>query len=151
MRNRPSAKLPSDNFFNVAAPRTNTDKLVDTGARLRNLRREETDLGRIMDRGGEVSDILEVEHQLANVRETIETLDAGGASMEHRVIDATVAPTAVAQLADAWRAALANLQSFSIALAARFFIAIAFAPYLLVLALIALAVRRSWQRTTRRI
>lgn len=138
------------------------DKLVDAEARLRNLRREENDLRRIMDRSGKVGEILEVEGRLANVRESIETLDAQRAAMEHRVLEATIAislsdiattttlaPTAAAQIADAWRAALANVQSFSIALAGRIFVAIAFAPYLLAIAVAALACRVFFTRTMR--
>lgn len=133
-----------------------SDKLVDASARLRNLRREERDLRAIMDRSGKIQEVLDVEQQLSTVRDAIETLDAQRATMEVRVLDATIvvslesavttstqAPTAFAQIADAWRAALLVVQSFSIALAARIFIAIAFVPYLALAALAAFTIRRA--------
>ncbi|GAC1533319.1 MAG: hypothetical protein NVS2B17_00810 [Candidatus Velthaea sp.] len=50
--------------------------IVDTSARLRNLRREERDLLKIMDRGGRTSDVLEVQTHISDVRGQIETLNA---------------------------------------------------------------------------
>jgi Domain of unknown function (DUF4349) len=51
-----------------------SDKLVDDGARLRNLRRTELDLLKIMDRSGRVSDVLDVERELSSTRDQIEQL-----------------------------------------------------------------------------
>jgi len=65
--------------------------IVDEEARLRNLRREETDLRRLMDRGGRVTDILSVQQQLSDVRGSIEQLDAQHANDLHRVATGTIA------------------------------------------------------------
>ena len=59
-----------------------TDSIVDNAARLRNLRHEEADLLRIMDRSGKIEDVLDVEQQLASTRQSIEELDAQGKAMQ---------------------------------------------------------------------
>ena len=132
-----------------------TDSIVDADARLRNLRHEETDLLRIMDRSGKIADVLDVEQQLASTREAIEQLDAQTKSMRRRVAYATITvdlsdekttPVAVAgpgtQIADAWRAALRTLWGFTIWLVAKSLLLVAFAPYVAVLALAAYLIRR---------
>jgi hypothetical protein len=119
-----------------------TDQLVDDGARLRNLRRTEADMLRIMDRSGRISDVLDVENQLSSVRDQIERLDAERASLAGRVAYASISvslstdagapvaePSTRSRLAAAWGAALLDVREFSLALAARLFVLIAFAPY----------------------
>jgi len=119
-----------------------TDQLVDDEARLRNLRRTEADMLRIMDRSGDIADVLSVETQLSTVRDQIERLDAERASLADRVTYASIAltlttdadapaaePSPGARLRDAWYAALADVREFSLALAARIFVFVAFAPY----------------------
>lgn len=49
-----------------------TIEFVDTGARIRNLQREEAELLRLLDRAGKLSDVLEVERELSRVRGQIE-------------------------------------------------------------------------------
>ena len=66
------------------------DSIVDDRARLRNLRREETDLLHIMDRSGSVASILDVESKLADVRGQIEQLTAHLATSNHRVATAQI-------------------------------------------------------------
>jgi hypothetical protein len=119
-----------------------TDQLVDDEARLRNLRRTEADMLRIMDRSGDIADVLSVENQLSTVRDQIERLDAQRASLADRVSYSAIAltlttdadapaaePSPAARLRDAWYAALADVREFSLALAARIFVFVAFAPY----------------------
>jgi len=119
-----------------------TDQLVDDEARLRNLRRTEADMLRIMDRSGNIADVLNVENQLSTVRDQIERLDAQRASLADRVTYSAIAltlttdadapaaePSPAARLRDAWYAALADVREFSLALAARIFVFVAFAPY----------------------
>lgn len=65
--------------------------IVDEEARLRNLRREETDLRTLMDKGGKVTDILTVQQNLSAVRGQIEQLDAQHARDLHRVATSTIA------------------------------------------------------------
>ena len=64
--------------------------IVDEEARLRNLRREEIDLRTLMDKGGKVSDILEVQQNLSEVRGQIEQLDAQHKNDLHRVATSTI-------------------------------------------------------------
>jgi Domain of unknown function (DUF4349) len=53
-----------------------TTQIVDTEARLKNLRQEEAMTQKIMDRAGSIKDVLAVSQQLSQVREQIERLDA---------------------------------------------------------------------------
>ena len=119
-----------------------SDQIVDAQARLRNLRRTEADMLRILDRAGKIPDVLEVTQQIAGVREQIEQLDGQLQSLQHRVAYSTISiyiqdekpiaavePSAGTQLNDAWRAAQRNVRSFSIALASYVLGFIAFAPY----------------------
>ena len=140
-----------------------TDSIVDTAARLRNLRREESDLLRIMDRSGKVADILDVEQQLASTREEIERLDAESQSMRRRVAYATIAvdladektasvaaPSAGSQMSAAWDAAKRRVWAFTLSLAAHALVLVAFAPYLAVAGIAGyvgyVAIRRKAQR-----
>ena len=135
-----------------------TDSIVDADARLRNLRREEGDLLKIMDRSGRVEDILSVEQQLASTRQQIEELDAQSQAMRRRVTYATIAidlsddktasavPGPGAQIIDAWHAALRDLWSFTLGVIARLLELLAFAPYIVVLALAIFALDRLIRR-----
>ncbi|MDQ2908086.1 MAG: DUF4349 domain-containing protein [Candidatus Eremiobacteraeota bacterium] len=139
------------------------DRIVDVGARLRNLRRAESDLLRIMDRSGRIGEILDVENQLTSVRESIERLDAENADLQHRVayatIDVTVRaattipmaePSTATLLASAWHAALHRVRDVSLTLAARIFVIIAFIPYWLGAALLlSIAIRSVHRRFAR--
>lgn len=122
-------------------------QIVDSAARLRNLRRTETDLLHIMDRSGRVSDILEVQNQLSTTREQIEQLDSELQNMRDRVAYASVGvsfsanatatsaePSMRAQIGDAWERALRGVRSFMIALIAAALGALAFLPFILVAA-----------------
>jgi anti-sigma factor RsiW len=138
-----------------------TDSIVDDAARLRNLRHEEADLLRIMDRSGKIDDVLAVEQQLAATRESIEQLDAEAKSMQHRVAYATIsidlsdekavpiaAPGTASQLGDAWHTALARVSGFTIGLIEQLFLVVAFLPYLAAGALVVyIVVRRTSGRS----
>ena len=138
------------------------DTIVDDGARLRNLRRTELDLLKIMDRSGRVSEVLDVERELSSTREQIEQLTAELANTERRVALSTITvslvedapvrpvkPTVNAQVAAAWHAAVDQLGAFSLAALARLFVVLAFTPYVLALALAVLAVRAYLRRRPR--
>lgn len=124
-----------------------TDQIVDGQARLRNLRRTESDMLKIMDRSGKIGDVLEVENQLSSVREQIEQLDAQLKSTQARVAYSTIAvqmederpvggvePGPGAQLRESWRAAVESVKNFTLGLVARVMVVVAFAPYWLGLA-----------------
>lgn len=137
-----------------------TDQLVDEGARLRNLRRTESDTLKIMDRSGRIGEVLEVENQLSEIRDQIEKLDAEAHASAARVATSTIdvhfedavaiavaAPSVATVLGNAWRGAWEGSRDAAISLIARSFYLIAFAPYCLVpLAVIGFIVNRTRRR-----
>ncbi len=68
-------------------------QIVDLEARLRNLRASEASLQAIAQATGTVSDLLEVEAQLTNVRGQIEQLDGQRAALEDQVAYGTLVTT----------------------------------------------------------
>jgi hypothetical protein len=123
-----------------------SDQLVDMGARLRNLRRTEADILAIMDRSGNIEQVLEVTQQLSDVRDQIERLDAQLAATKHQVAYSTitltlhsppvlVAPSSRGILLDAWRSAIASVRDVTLALLAFGLWLAAFSPYLALIAL----------------
>lgn len=125
-----------------------TTQIVDSTARLRNLRRTEADIQKIMDRSGSIAQVLDAENQLSTVREQIETLDADVKSMKNRVNYSTISvslvaetstapsePSATAQLVSAWREARHAVAQFTVGIAATAVWIAAFVPYLLLAAL----------------
>jgi hypothetical protein len=148
--------VPSDRFDGALARLSNVggirsqnvsaedvgDQIVDDQARLRNLRRTEADMLKIMDRSGKVGEVLAVENQLSDVREAIEKLDAETQALKARVATSTIdvhleeeirtigaEPNAASQLGDAWAAAWHASREAALGLTARIFFLIAFAPY----------------------
>jgi hypothetical protein len=124
--------------------------ITDSSAKLRNLRRTESDILRIMDRSGSVDQILNVENQLSDVRQQIETLEADLKTMQRRVTYSTITvqldaepvapavrPQALVQLANAWRDDVASLGQLAIAVVAMLMWLVVFAPCLAVPAVIA--------------
>jgi archaellum component FlaC len=67
-----------------------TQQLVDTDARLKNLRQQEELTRKIMERSGSVKDILAVSQELANIREQIEQLDATVKNLRQQVAYSTI-------------------------------------------------------------
>jgi hypothetical protein len=68
-----------------------SDQLVDLDARLKNARATEQRLSDILrERTGKLSDVLEVEQEVARVRLQIEQLDAQKTNMSRRVAYATI-------------------------------------------------------------
>jgi archaellum component FlaC len=67
-----------------------TQQLVDTDARLKNLRQQEDLTRKIMDRSGSVKDILAVSQQLSQIREQIEQLDASVKNLRQQVGYSTI-------------------------------------------------------------
>jgi anti-sigma factor RsiW len=119
-----------------------TNQIVDSQARLKNLRHTEEDLLRIMDRQGKVADLLDVQTQISSTRDEIEQLDAQLKSMQHRVAysaisislqdeipAALVGPGAGTQLGDAWQTALRDSKELALRIAAGVLRIVAFAPY----------------------
>jgi Domain of unknown function (DUF4349) len=67
-----------------------SQQLVDTDARLKNLRQQEDLTRKIMDRSGSVKDILTVSKELAAIREQIERLDATVKNLRQQVAYSTI-------------------------------------------------------------
>jgi predicted DNA-binding protein YlxM (UPF0122 family) len=67
-----------------------TQQLVDTDARLKNLRQQEDLTRKIMDRSGSVKDILAVSKELSTIREQIEQLDAAVKNLRQQVAYSTI-------------------------------------------------------------
>ena len=138
------------------------DRIVDTQARLRNLRRTEADLLGLMDRSGRLTDVLAVQEQLSSTRDEIEKLDAERAQLEHRVAQSTIelnlsAETAVtpvvrgpfARLAERWQLSVQAALDFGIGLVGLALTLIAFAPYLIAAVLLVIAARAALRRRAR--
>lgn len=124
-----------------------TGSITDSDARLRNLRRTEADIRAIMDRSGSVSQIMDAENQLSQVREQIETLESQLKEMRGQVAYATididlqaeaktapVSPTASSQLISSWHDAVASLGAVTMSLMAAVLWFVVFIPYLLLAA-----------------
>jgi Domain of unknown function (DUF4349)/Putative zinc-finger len=121
--------------------------IVDEEARLRNLRREEADLRKLMDKGGKVDEILNVQQNLSDVRGQIEQLDAEHAHDLHRVATSTISlaltedrPNAVpakpgptARIDGAWHSGLNALADTVVALLTTIVWCVAYAPFPLAL------------------
>jgi hypothetical protein len=125
-------------------------QLVDLDARIRNLRASETALVKHLAEAARVSDVLEIESRLSEVRGQIEQLSAQKAGLDDQVAYATLTVTygvevqAVKQAAESWSPknevdrAGASLVGFLQALAtAGIWFAIVWLPILLVLGIVA--------------
>ena len=70
-----------------------TDQLVDSEARLRNLRKSEEMVLKIMERSGSVGDVLKASQELSKIRESIERIDAQLKSLRNQVAYSTISLT----------------------------------------------------------
>ncbi len=104
-----------------------SNQLVDFQARLRNLRRTEDMLLDIMERSGEMSEVLQVAQELSNIRASIEQIDAQLNDLQNRVAFSTISLTlegAIAnnltergfgtQLKDTWQGATQSMSKFTV-------------------------------------
>ena len=136
--------------------------IVDQEARLRNLRRAEADLRKLMDKGGKVAEILTVQENLTDVRGQIEQLDAQHRSDLHRVATSTISinvtedrpnaapakPGPTARIDGAFHSGLSALADNVIAFLAMLAWCVAYAPIPLALAGVTYAVARTLQKRT---
>jgi Domain of unknown function (DUF4349) len=67
-----------------------TQQIVDSDARLKNLRQQEDQTRKIMERAGSINDTLNVSQNLANIREQIEQIDAQVKNMRQQVAYSTI-------------------------------------------------------------
>jgi Domain of unknown function (DUF4349)/Putative zinc-finger len=136
--------------------------IVDEEARLRNLRREEADLRKLMDKGGKVDEILEVQQNLSEVRGQIEQLDAQHVHDLHRVATSTISvsltddrpnptpakPGPTARIDGAWHSGINALADTVVSLLSAIVWCVAYAPIPLALAGVTYAAARLMKRRT---
>ncbi len=136
--------------------------IVDQEARLRNLRRAEADLRKLMDKGGKVNEILTVQQNLSEIRGQIEQLDAEHEHDLHRVATSTITvtitedrPNAVpakpgptARIDGAWHSGINALADNLISLLSAIVWCVAYAPIPLGLAGITYAALRLLKNRT---
>jgi hypothetical protein len=67
-----------------------SNQLVDYAARLRNFRKQESTLLKIMERAGSIPNVLQVSNELSQVRQSIEQLDAQLKSLRNQVAYSTI-------------------------------------------------------------
>lgn len=133
-----------------------SDQLVDTQARLRNLRQSEEALLKIMNRSGSVGDVLKVAQELSQVRDSIERIDAQLKSLQNQVAYSTInlslevavsaAPTATPPLSlrmqETWGKATHSVGEFTVGLLALAMWLLAYSPYFLLIGGAAYAFKR---------
>ncbi|ESA37617.1 hypothetical protein N836_36230 [Leptolyngbya sp. Heron Island J] len=123
-------------------------QLVDAQARLRNLRKSEESLLKIMERSGEISHVLEVSRELSRIREQIEQIDARVQNLQTQVrystIDLTLAAAVASQpvgrplgetIGATWQQATQSVGSLTVGLMQIGLWLLAYSPYLLVVAI----------------
>lgn len=136
-----------------------SNQLVDFQSRLRNLRKSEEVVLKIMDRSGSIADVLKVAQELKTIRESIEQLDGQLKNLQTQVAYSTVqvtlesaiapslqTPSAGDQLQDSWSESTNSLVTVTISLLGIGLWLIAFSPYLLVLLILFWLLRRVLNR-----
>jgi Domain of unknown function (DUF4349) len=121
-------------------------QLVDSQARLKNLRRTEETLLEIMGRSGGVSDVLKVSQELSNVRTQIEQITAQLTALQNQVayssihlslVEVTAAvrsqPAVGIQINNSWESATQSFGKLTVDLLQLGIWLMVYSPYLLVL------------------
>ncbi len=137
-----------------------SEQRVDLQARLRNLRKAEELVLKIMERSGSIKEVLEVSRELSTIRATIEQLDAQLNSLENRVAYSQIAlsletaiattPPALAfgqQMQQTWGQATHSVGAFTTELLQLGLWLLVYSPYL---AILAIAITLGWRRLRRK-
>jgi hypothetical protein len=124
-----------------------SDQLVDFQARLRNLRKSEEMVLKIMERSGSVGDVLKAANELSTIRESIERIDAQLRSLQNQVAYSTITlniqslvSVSPAQenlglrVQETWGKATHTMGEFTWLLVGLMLWLLAFSPYLLIIA-----------------
>lgn len=132
-----------------------SSQIIDTDARLRNLKKSETAVLALLDRSGNVADILKVSQELSNIREQIEQLTAQITALKTQVAYSTITirlQEAIAlvprqspfgdQLGSAWNSASHSVVGFSRGLIILAIWLLAYSPYIGALAGVIYLLRR---------
>lgn len=130
-------------------------QLVDLQARLKNERKSEEALQQLMERSGDIADVLEVSRELSGVRQSIEQMAAQQQNLQTQVrystisleLESAIAPTSSEpgvsrQLSNSWRSATHSVGSFTTDLLQIGLWLLAYSPYLAVLLCGAVVVRK---------
>jgi len=125
-------------------------QLVDSQARLKNLRKTEETLLEIMGRSGGVSDVLKVAQELSNVRNQVEQITAQLTALQNQVAYSSVQlnlvevtasvrsqPAVGAQINNTWESATHSFGKFTVDLLQLGIWLMVYSPYWLVLGAIA--------------
>lgn len=139
-----------------------TDQIVDLDARIRNLKASETALVRHASSASRVTDLLEIEARLSDVRGEIERLTAQKANLEDRAAMATLTVTfgvevlAITQAAERWdpaaevdRAGASLVEFLQAVTSAGIWFVIVWLPILVVLGIVAALILFVVRRVTR--
>ena len=124
-----------------------TTQLVDNEARLKNLRKSEEMVLKIMERSGSVADVLKASQELSNIRESIEQIDAQLKSLRNQVAYSTISLTLEAAVSaqqdpepslglrvqETWGKATHSVGEVTLGLFALSIWLLAFSPYLIVI------------------
>ncbi|PZD74649.1 hypothetical protein C1752_01035 [Acaryochloris thomasi RCC1774] len=129
-----------------------SNQLVDFQARLRNLRKSEEQVLKILDRSGSVADVLKVTQELSNIRASIEQIDAQLQRLQNQVAYSTVRLTlkdAIASsnrqpvigdsLKDSWAHSTRAMRELTVGLLSLGVWLLAFSPYFIGLFLLGFA------------
>ena len=125
-----------------------TEQLVDSEARLRNLRKSEEMVLKIMERSGSVGDVLKASQELSNIRESIERIDAQLKSLRNQVAYSTISLTLEAavsaqqtpepslglRMQETWGKAAHSVGEFTLGLFGLGIWLLAYSPYFLLIA-----------------
>lgn len=136
-----------------------SSQIVDAQARLRNLRKSEESLLKIMERSGEISHVLEVSRELSRTREQIEQIDAQVQNLQTQVrystIDLTLAAAVASQPIDrplgktiraTWQEATRSVGDLTVSLMQLGLWLLAYSPYILLVAIAGVLGYRTLQR-----
>ncbi|MEG3846318.1 DUF4349 domain-containing protein [Microcoleus sp. herbarium19] len=124
-----------------------TSQLVDNEARLKNLRKSEEMVLKIMERSGSVGDVLKASQELSNIRESIERIDAQLKSLRNQVAYSTISLTLEAAVSaqqtpepalglrvqETWGKATHSVGELTLGLFALSIWLLAFSPYLVLI------------------
>lgn len=124
-----------------------TAQLVDSEARLRNLRKSEEMVLKIMERSGSIGDVLKASQELSNIRESIERIDAQLKSLRNQVAystinltlesavsaEQTVEPSLGLRMQEAWGQATHSVSELTLGLLGLMIWLLAYSPYFLII------------------
>lgn len=124
-----------------------TTQLVDSEARLKNLRKSEEMVLKIMERSGSVADVLKAAQELSNIRESIERIDAQLKSLRNQVAYSTInltleaavsaqqdpEPSLGLRMQETWGQATHSVGELTLGLFALGIWMLAYSPYFLVI------------------